>query len=46
MQELLDFIIVEGDLLSTFIHLFIICLSVDCVIGFGHAIGTIKRSIS
>lgn len=46
MNELLEFIIVEGDLLSTFIHLFVICLACDTVIGVAHAIGTVKGSIT
>lgn len=45
MQEILDFVLVEGDLLATFIHLFIIALSIDCCFGVAHAIGTLKRSL-
>lgn len=46
MQDIIDLIYIQGNILETFIRLFVFCLCIDCVFGFGHAIGTFKRSVS
>lgn len=45
MQDIFDMIYVEGDILQTFIRLFILVFSFDCLIGFANAIKSIKGSI-
>lgn len=46
MEEILDWVLVEGDLLSTFVHLFILCLSFDCLLSFANALKVLKGSVS
>lgn len=46
MNELLEFIYVEGDILQTMIHLFIIILSFDFLLSFSNGIKSIKSSAS
>lgn len=43
MNELLDIIIVEGDILSTLVRLAIVGLSMDLVLGFASLIGESKK---
>lgn len=45
MEDILNSILVEGDLLSTFLNLFIFALCIDGCFGVAHAIGTLKRSL-
>lgn len=42
MQEFLDLILVDGNFLETFVRLFVLCLSFDCLIGVANAIKSIK----
>ena len=45
MQEIFDSIYVSGDILQTFIRLFILVLSFDCLLGFANAIKSLKGSV-
>ncbi len=45
MNELFDLIYVEGNLLETFVRLFVLSISIDCIFGVAQCIGTLKRSI-
>ena len=46
MNELFNSIYVSGDILQTFINLFILFLACDCILGFGYAIRSIKGVVS
>lgn len=46
MNDLIQAIIVEGDLLSTCVNLLVLFFAFDCIIGFGYAIKTVKESVS
>lgn len=46
MNDLLQFIYIEGDLLQTFIRLFLVVFSFDCLIGVANAIKSIKGAAS
>ena len=45
MQEIIDLIYVSGNLLETFVRLFVFALCIDCCFGVAQCLGTIKRSI-
>lgn len=43
MNELFDLIIVDGDILSTVVRLFIVGFSFDMILGFASLIGESKK---
>lgn len=45
MSDLFNLVYVQGDILKTFINLFILFLACDCIIGFGYAIRSIKGGV-
>lgn len=45
MDDIINLIYVPGDLLQSFLRLFVLCLSIDCIFGFGQLIGNFKRSV-
>lgn len=45
MDAIIDTIYVQGDLLQSFLRLFVFCISVDCIFGFGQLIGNFRRSV-
>lgn len=45
MEDLLNLILVNGNLLETLVRLFIVVLSFDCVIGFATMLSTISDSL-
>lgn len=45
MQEIIDLIYVQGNLLETFVRLFVLCLSIDCCFGCANCLGNLKRSL-
>lgn len=45
MQELFDSIYVSGDILQTFVRLFILVLSLDFILAFANAIKSIKGAV-
>lgn len=46
MNDLLQFIYIQGDILQTFVRLFLVAFSFDCLIGFANAIKSIKGASS
>lgn len=46
MEELFNLVYCEGDILMTFVRLFILFLAVDFLFGFGYAIRSIRSSVA
>lgn len=44
MQELIDMVYVEGDIIQTCVRMFVLVISVECVLGFANLIKGIGRS--
>lgn len=42
MEDFLSIILVDGDLIQTFVRLFILVFSFDCLIGIANAIKSLK----
>lgn len=44
-NELFSQIYIEGDILGTFVNLFILVIACDCIFGVAKALGNIKNSV-
>lgn len=45
MDDLISMIYVSGNLLETFVRLFVFALCIDCCFGVAQCFGSIKRSV-